>query len=322
MSYFKKICIWLGIITVVILGSIVLWPYLNWGNSKYWHDKGSRLQREKSYMEALGVYEHLTALDSTDHTAWNFKADILYRLRRFNEASESYDRVLAIDPDNHNASLLKAQALGFAGKPTEAIAVYDRLLSTGANNPVEVKETNKAPTFEILLLEGRTIQLIQLEQYQEALNTLDYAIGRAPYDINLWNARVVPLLALNQHEEIIENSEIILQMNPDSLNAAVAWNSKGTALFDLHRYDEALEAFNQAFQFNPKFGIIWYNWARLHMLKGHKDSAISCLKTALELDPTLKANISQDENLQSLMDSSLYQLPGLENIETFRTQRR
>lgn len=307
MNYLKKICIWVSIIAGVVFGSVILWPYLNYSNSEYWHQKGSKFESEESYEEALKVYTHINKIDSTDATAWNSKADILYRLKRYNEASESYDRVLAIDPNNHNASLLKAQALGFAGRPIEAIAVYDRLLSIGADNPVKVKGTNEAPTFEILLLEGRAYQLMQLEEFKEALNTFDYAIGKAPYDVNLWNARAVPLLALKQYEEIIENSEVVLQMDPDSSNAAIAWNSKGAALVELHKYDDALDAFNQAFQFNPKDGIIWYNWARLHMLKGREDSAISCLITALELDPTLKANIYQDEILQSLIDSSLSQ---------------
>ena len=189
----------------------------------------------------------------------------------------------------------------------EAIAVYDRLLSIGADNPVKSKGQNNAPTFETLLLEGRAYQLILLQQFQEALNTYDYAIGKTPNDISLWNARTVPLLALKQYDQVIENSEVVLRMGPDSINAAIAWNRKGAALVELHRYDEAFDVFNQGIQFNPKYGIIWYNLARLHVLKGRDGSAISCLKTAFELDPTLKANVSQDEILQSLTDSNLFQ---------------
>ena len=307
MKYLKKLGIWISIIAGVIFGSIALWPYLNYSNSEYWHQKGSSLRHKKSYEEALKIYTHLTNLDSTDIAAWDSKADILYRLKRYNEASESYDRVLAIEPNNHNAALLKAQSLGFAGKSIEALTVYDHLLSIGANNPVKSKRHNNAPTFETLLLEGRAYQLIRLQQFQEALNTYEYAIRRTPHDINLWNARAVPLAALKQYGQMIENSEVVLQMEPDSINAAIAWNGKGAALVELHRYDEALDAFNQGIQFNPKYGIIWYNFARLHMLKGREDSAISRLKTALELDPTLKSNISQDEILQSLMDSNLFQ---------------
>ncbi len=220
MNYLKRICIWSGIVAGIVFGSIVLWPYLNYDNHEYWHNRGLQLKQEKSYTEALEVYEHLTALDSTDLGAWDSKADVLYRLGRFEKAIQSYDRVLAIDPENHNASLLKAQALGFMGRPIEAIAVYDRLLSIGADNPVKGSGSNKAPTFEILLLEGRASQLMQIEQFREALNTVDYAIRKSPDDVNLWNARVAPLLALKQYEKIIETSEIILQMNPDSPNAA------------------------------------------------------------------------------------------------------
>ncbi len=305
MNHFKKLCIWISIIAGVVFGSIVLWPYLNYSNSKYWHQKGSTLKHEKAYREALEIYIHLTNLDSTDVTAWDSKADVLYRLKRYEEAVAAYDRLLAIDPNNHNAALLKAQALGFAGKPTKAIMEYDRLLNIGADNPVKASKGHNAPTFEILLLEGRAYQLMRLNAFQEALSTYDYAIRKTPDDINLWNARTVPLFALEQYEKVIENSEIVLQMNPDSSNAAIAWNRKGSALFHLHKYNDALDAFNQAFQFNPKYGIVWYNLARTYMSKGKKDSAITHLKTALELDPSLKANISQDEILQSLNISNL-----------------
>ena len=107
MNHLKKLGIWICIIAGVIFGSIALWPYLNYGNSEYWHQKGSSLRHKKSHEEALEIYTHLTRLDSTDVTAWDSKADILYRLKRYNEASASYDRLLSIDPNNHNAALLK-----------------------------------------------------------------------------------------------------------------------------------------------------------------------------------------------------------------------
>lgn len=304
MNYLKRVCIWTSVVGVVVFGSIFSWPYLNYNNREYWHQKGSRFESKESYEEALKAYTHMVRIDSSDAASWHSKADVLYRLKRFGEASESYSHVLAINPDNHNAALLKAQALGFAGRSVDAIAEYDRLLSIGADNPVKAKGTDNTPTFEMLLLEGRAYQLMQLEQFQEALNTLNFAIEKAPDDVNLRNARAVPLLALRQYEKIIENSEVIIRMDPDSSNAAIAWNSRGSALLELHNYDKALEAFNQAAQFNPKFGSAWYNRAYLHMLKGRKDSAISYLKIALELDPTLKTDLSQNEALQPLVDSN------------------
>ena len=184
--------------------------------------------------------------------------------------------------------------------------MYDRLLSIGASNPTKTNSHNNPPTFEILLLEGRAHQLLRLQQYQEALNTYDYAIRKTPLDIHLWNARTVPLLALKQYEKVVETTEVILQMNPDSINAAITWNSKGAALFELHRYEEARGAFKLGIQFNPKYGILWYNLARLHMLKGYEDSVITHLKTAFELDPTLKGNITQDSIWHALKDTTLF----------------
>lgn len=198
MALIKKMLTWIGIVSVVILGSIFLWPYLNYGKIEYLHKEGARLKREESYTEALEIYEYLIDADSTDIDAWDSKADVLYLSKYYEKAIESYDQVISLDPQNYNAMLFKAQALGFTGQHEKAINVYNRLLNAGADIAVKLKEDMNPPsTFEILLLEGKAYQLLHLQRYQDALNIYDVALQKSPHDTVLQNNRAQVLMLLN-----------------------------------------------------------------------------------------------------------------------------
>ena len=307
MKFVKNVITWIGIVFGVVLGSAILWPYLNYGNAEYWRKEGSRLLRKKSYERALEVYDHLNALDPVDVDAWDSKADILYRLKRYGEAIESYDKVLSFDPENYNAALLKAQALGLAGQSEDALDVYDQLIEAGADNPVKMTDgESPPPSFEILVLEGKANELMKLRRYDEALIVYDDAIRKAPQDPILRNARSWPLMSLKRYKDIVKNSEFALTMNPDSALASLAWNNKGAALSSLKQYSDALDAYDRAFQLKPDNALVWYNRARVHAMMGSQDSAVSYLRTAIELHPALKGSFQEDEVLQSLKDLAIF----------------
>ncbi|MCE2439440.1 MAG: tetratricopeptide repeat protein [Candidatus Latescibacteria bacterium] len=201
MNYFKKFCIWMSIVVGVILGSVLLWPYLKYDNSKYWHREGSRLRQEKTYEEALEVYDFLTNTDSTDIVAWTAKADILYLLKRYREAIDSYNQVSALNPENYNAMLFKAQAFAFTRQHEKAISVYDHLLRIDADVSVKLINNEKPPaTSAILFLEGKILQLLHLQRYQEALDVCNEALQKSPQDTTLQNAKTQILKILELHK--------------------------------------------------------------------------------------------------------------------------
>lgn len=307
MRIVKAIFIWTGITLGVVLGSFVAWPYLNYWNVKYWHKKGARLVRKQSYERALEVYIHLTVLDSNDVDAWDHKADILYQLKRYKEAIESYNRVLVLNSVDQNAALLKAQALGLTGQSEDALDVYDQLLDAGADYLVKTNGGDSpSPSFDVLLLEGKAHELVKLRRFEEAINVYDDAIRKVPQNLRLRNARSVPLMWLKRYKDVVTNSEDILTMNPDSLTASIAWNIKGGAFALLKLYNDALHAYDRALRLRPDRDLIWYNSARVHALMGNQDSAVSCLRTAIELNPTLKDSIKEDAALQAMNDLDVF----------------
>ena len=67
------------------------------------------------------------------------------------------------------------------------------------------------------------------------------------------------------------------------------YHKKGNSLNELKRYQEAIECFSKAIEFNPSF-ISPYNNKGLALVNlGRHQKAIECFSKALELDPTVFA---------------------------------
>ncbi|MDE1872792.1 MAG: tetratricopeptide repeat protein, partial [Thaumarchaeota archaeon] len=61
------------------------------------------------------------------------------------------------------------------------------------------------------------------------------------------------------------------------------WNLNGVCLYNLERYDEALESFDKATSFDPNFANAWYNKGSLLLKMGRKKEGDKCIKQAKKL---------------------------------------
>ena len=52
-----------------------------------------------------------------------------------------------------------------------------------------------------------------------------------------------------------------------------------------HRYDEAIEAYRQASDANPRFAKAWQGMGNCYFAKGDKPMALSCYRKSMDLDP-------------------------------------
>jgi Zn-dependent protease/Tfp pilus assembly protein PilF len=73
-----------------------------------------------------------------------------------------------------------------------------------------------------------------------------------------------------------------LDQNPQHFDA---WWQKGTALCNLHRYDEALDCYQSALAINPSVASLWQNSALLLSVMNQPQQAIDMYNRALELEP-------------------------------------
>jgi tetratricopeptide (TPR) repeat protein len=70
----------------------------------------------------------------------------------------------------------------------------------------------------------------------------------------------------------IANYTKAIELKPDFLNA---WNNRGTALYDLGRYEEAISNCNKAIELKPDYHIAWHNRGIALKALGRYEEAIA-----------------------------------------------
>ena len=77
----------------------------------------------------------------------------------------------------------------------------------------------------------------------------------------------------------------VLCMPAFGQTTAVDWNSKGIALYDQKKYDEAIQAFDKAIDIDPQFEEAWYYKGVALFDQGKYDDANQALDKANDIDP-------------------------------------
>jgi tetratricopeptide (TPR) repeat protein len=101
-------------------------------------------------------------------------------------------------------------------------------------------------------------------------------------DSNDWQNKGIALANQNRYEEAIGAYNQAIQLNPKD---ALAWNNKGIALLSLNRYKEAISVFDHAIQLNPKDASAWNNKGITLADMKQYEEAISALDQSIQLNP-------------------------------------
>jgi len=118
------------------------------------------------------------------------------------------------------------------------------------------------------------------------MNLFEEAIVKAPDDIDLLEAKGLLLFDLGRYEEALEVYDRILEGAPRIKPAALAdmvWADKGDALRAMGRSQEALEAYNRAIDLFPIDVRAWQGRGEAQKALGQAYSAIWSLRVAKEL---------------------------------------
>lgn len=85
-----------------------------------------------------------------------------------------------------------------------------------------------------------------------------------------------------------------------------SWNEAWT-LFTENKFAEALPPMERAAELAPDYGEVFYDLAVIRLAAGDTDGAVKALRTAIELNPKLKAQASVDDDLAGMHDNPAYQ---------------
>lgn len=90
------------------------------------------------------------------------------------------------------------------------------------------------------------------------------------------------LVQAGKYEEAIQAYDEALKINPQNANV---WNNKGTALRNLGKDDEAIKAYGEALKIDPQFAIAWDNKGNALGILGRYDEANKAFNEALKINP-------------------------------------
>jgi len=164
------------------------------------------------YNEALDMYKKAIELDPYSSQIWNRLGKVQMKVGRFPDAVESFQKALTIDPYDTTAWKNKGDALQAQEQYQAAIDSYDKGLAIYANDLYTLYE------------KGVCLQ----------------KMGR-------------PDKAMEVYNEVVRLADREMRRNPnEAMYNAKLWTTKGNALAHLGKYQEALDAYQEAIQINPK----------------------------------------------------------------------
>jgi tetratricopeptide (TPR) repeat protein len=117
------------------------------------------------------------------------------------------------------------------------------------------------------------------------LKSLRTATVRKGYDY--W---VASALAEEDRQAKVRYLSKALQLNPAY---HPAWGMKGNALFELGKYDDAIECFDKSLELHPS-ALVWYRKGLCCYHKGRREESLQCFGKALKECPAHDRPLVED----------------------------
>lgn len=254
---------------------------INPNSAEAWGSKGyifsNMFQSENAtlaYEKALHLYEDRLKRDPRDFSAWIGKGDSLgymglvannlSSLSRLNEAVVAFDKAIEINPENAKGWFRKGEALSLIALFENESDTYNKsrqALDTALEINPEYAEAWK--------IKGTT--LMDMGRYNESAAAFEKALEIAPGLPGALEGRAIALKELEKMSEspstarafdeaIVAYDQVIKAAN-SSQELSYAWISKGVALYELGRYEEAFSALDNATKADPKNLMAWMTLA-------------------------------------------------------------
>jgi tetratricopeptide (TPR) repeat protein len=102
------------------------------------------------------------------------------------------------------------------------------------------------------------------------------------FDYKVWQKKGMILFNQGRYNEALQAFDQSIQMNP---KIAESWSYKGVVLLVTHQYREAIKCFDVATALEPSFTVAWNNKAEALYAMGRYDEAIKACDKAIQVDP-------------------------------------
>ena len=259
-------------------------------NEKAWYLKASTLFELQRYEEAIGCYDRILEFASNDERTWCHKGEALLELELYKNAKECFDTAVQLDQNSYKAWLGRGHALSkicscnFKPYPE----TLDESTKAGLEDTLESydRATKLNRQFEEAW-EGKGHVLYCLGRYEEALTCYEKCTEIKSDSATGWYGKGKVLQNLEKEDEAQQAFiNVINSVQEDSqMNDPHDLTTKANAFYELNRYEEALECFDNIIKMNPGDHNILERRACVLDRLDRKEDALLCFKNVLELNP-------------------------------------
>jgi tetratricopeptide (TPR) repeat protein len=270
--------------------------------------QGNLLFQLRRYSEAVKSYEKAVEIEPQNAAALYNIAQSYSRMGNDVQAIEYLRNAAAADKTGRIAYMAYGKlgliALGNKDYPTaelnlsKAIALNDAdpidhynlgvtYLEQGKKEDA-LREFTKAETLgseDAAMLENLGEAYTSLQEYDRGID-----IYKKLLTVNSRNVKVLSLLGdllfqKGELEQALRFYKKIVEIEPASERAHTAFINIGIVLDEAQRFDEAIEAYNNALTINPKDDVALYNLGIAYKHAGKADEALKSWKKSSELNP-------------------------------------
>jgi tetratricopeptide (TPR) repeat protein len=262
----------------------------------------------RRYSDAVKSYEKAVELEPQNAAALYNTAQAYSRMGKDVQAIEYLRNAAAADKTGRIAYMAYGKlgliALGNKDYPTAELNLSKAIALNGSdpidhyNLGVTYLEQGKKPEALAEFTKAETLgseDAAMLENLGEAYTSLQefdrgIDIYKKLLSVNSRNIKVLSLLGdllfqKGELEQALRYYKKIVEIEPASERAHTAFVNIGIVLDEAQRFDEAIEAYNNALTINPKDDVALYNLGIAYKHAGKPDEALRAWKKSSELNP-------------------------------------
>ena len=205
---------------------------------------------------------------NTTASQWLERGNQLWRLRRYSEAIQAFDAAIKQKPKFiHLAYFGKGLALFDSKKDPEAIT---------ANEQAVQSQPDFMPAWYNLSVGYR-----ESNQLDKALAAINKAIQLQPNNPNVYAQKLAVLISLKRYREAAAAINKAIELSP----RAVFYVVRGVVRYESGDKPGAIDDFNQAIKFNPKYAEAYFGRGGVRYELGDKPGAIDDFNQAIKINP-------------------------------------
>lgn len=234
------------------------------------NNKGRELNRQGRYQDALHVLRNATRLDPQNAAAWNNLGNALSGLEQSEDAVAAYRRAVALQPDFVMAWGNLAGSLHDTGQREEALAAAEKALQY---DPQHAKAR---------LVLARL--LLEQKRFREAESAYRAEISRRPNLMDAWVNLGVALAGQGKFAQALEAYDTALALPTAATNSemgAYALFQRGEALVHLKRFQDAHDVYQALTATSPTDPRAWANLGAANLCLHRFDDALIAYDEAL-----------------------------------------